>query len=167
MGVAAGMVEVVGSGSSGARKPIPRKEDRSRCHHGLRHRRRPLTSPQTNKPQRQTKKKCRDDGEPGLPPRSRAPRRGRRFKEIRGSCARGRGARRAEPVAAIPVAHSLRIRWIGIPSRWCAVLSAHDRFRNARAARRHPATSQTLGRYHRSVSPATLAQLRESEQLLP
>ena len=105
------------------------QKNRSRRHHGLRHRRRPLTSPQTNKPQRQAEQKSRDDREPGLPPRSRRLRRGRRFKHTRGSCARRCGARRAGPVDAIPVAHSLRIRWIGIPSRWYAVLAAHDRSR--------------------------------------
>jgi hypothetical protein len=42
----------------------------------------------------------------------------------------------AGPVAAIPVAHSLRIRRIQIPSRWRAVLAAHDRShsRSARVA---------------------------------
>jgi len=107
------------------------QKNRYPCHYGLHHRRGPLTSPQT-KPQRQAEQKSGDDGEPGLPPRPGVRLRGRRFNGARVSCARRCGKGSAGPVVAIPVAHSLRIRWIGIPSRWGAVLAAHDRFRNAR-----------------------------------
>jgi hypothetical protein len=117
LGLAAGVVAVVAAGSTGTRKKIPNRRTVTpvTCLH---HRRGPLTSPQTNKPQRQAEQKSGDDGEPGLPPRSGARRRSRRFNGARVSYARRCGERSARPVVAIPIAHSLRIRWIGIPSRW-------------------------------------------------
>jgi hypothetical protein len=51
----------------------------------------------------------------------------------------------AGPVAAIPVPHSISAPWIGIPSRWCVVLAAHDCSHIAPCCRRQ----YDHQRYHR------------------